>query len=73
MFKMKGPTFFKSPFKTNVPTKEESKQKALRKMRSTINEMDDADDRGDELTANIAQTSAKKQRKEGNRIYYGKK
>jgi len=61
-----------SPMKDTVPTKEESKQKALTKLQSTTNEMDDADDRGDELTANIAQTSARKQRKEGSKLY-GKK
>tara|TARA_R100000900_G_scaffold123205_1_gene97597 strand:- start:274 stop:492 length:219 start_codon:yes stop_codon:yes gene_type:complete len=72
MFKMKGPTFFKSPFKANVPTKEESKQKAINKIDKTIDEMDAADDRGDVLTANIAQASARKQRKEGTKLYRNK-
>ena len=72
MFKMKGPTFFKSPFKTNVPTKEESKQKAIKKLNETHAAQDEAEDRGDELTANIAHTSGRKQLKEGRKLY-GKK
>ena len=60
-FKMKGPTFFKSPFKKNVPTRDESRQKALKKFRKTLNEKDDAQDSGDVLTENIASTSIKKQ------------
>ena len=62
-FKMKGPTFFnkKSPLKKNVPTRDESRQKALKKFRKTYNEKDDAQDRGDVLTKNIANTSIKKQ------------
>jgi len=62
-----------SAFQASVPTKEESKKKALSELNKIHNEQDDAEDRGDVLTENIAHTAGRKKLAEGKKLYGKKK
>lgn len=75
MFKMKGPAFFnkKSPFKKNVPTKEQSKKKDMAELNKIGTEQFDAEDRGDVLTENIAHTASRKKLAKARKLYKKKK
>ena len=73
-FKMKGfpAQAGVSPFKDTVPTKEESKKKAIKKLHKTHDAQDEAEDKGDVLTASIAHAYGRKQLKEGRKLYGNK-
>ena len=62
-----------SAFQASVPTKEESKKKALSELNKIHNEQDDAEDRGDVLTENIAHTAGRKKLAEAKKLYGKKK
>ena len=70
-FKMKGSNLYGSPLKQK--TKEESKKAFSAELNKIHDEQDDAENRGDGLTENIAHTAGRKKLAEGKKLYAKKK